>query len=102
MNRKPRPRNRLAMTLVEVLVAITIIAIVLPVAMPAVSLAVNLASVTRQRAQATSLAESKLNELMLTSQSQPGNSSGDYGEEFLEHRWDAVVNDWEEFSMSQL
>ena len=99
----PPPRHGLAaFTLAEVLAAITIIAIVLPVAMQGISIATGLASVTRQRAEAVALAESKLNELVITNQSQTAAISGDFAPQHPDYRWEALASDWEEANMRQL
>lgn len=98
-----RPRKfRHGMSLAEVLATIAIVAIVIPVAMQGVSLATALASVTRQRAEATTLAESKLNELMLSGQWQTAALGGDFGADWPGYRWQAAVNNWDEADMRLL
>lgn len=98
----PRRANatlRHGMSLAEVLATITIVAIVIPVAMQGVSLATSLASVTRQRAEATALAESKLSELVATGDWQATALAGDFGADWPNYRWRAAVSNWEEPDM---
>lgn len=98
-----RARHGLAaFTLAEVLAAITIIAIVLPVAMQGITIATGLASVTRQRAVAVALAQSKLNELVITGQWGTAATSGDFAPDHPDYRWEALATDWEEANMRQL
>lgn len=97
----PRPHRR-GLTLIEVMATITVMAIVLPVAMRGIALAGSVAGLTRQRAQATALAESKLDELLLTQEWQLGDESGDFGSDFAGYRWESVVGEWEETNMRQL
>ena len=63
---RDRSRHALAFTLIEVLVTISVISIVIPVIMQGISIAAGLASITRQRAEVISLAQSKLDELVVT------------------------------------
>ena len=98
----PRCHGLAAFTLAEVLAAITIIAIVLPVAMQGISIATGLASVTRQRAEAVALAQSKLNELVITGQWDTAAISGDFAPEHPDYRWEALASDWEEANIRQL
>jgi prepilin-type N-terminal cleavage/methylation domain-containing protein len=101
-----RPRlqstRRRGVTLAEVLAAIAIMVIVLPVIMQGISIATGLASITRQRAQATSLAQSKLNELVATNQWQTAALNGDFGADAPGYQWQASATDWEEANLTQL
>jgi type II secretion system protein I len=90
------------LTLAEVLAAIVIVAVVVPVAMQGVSIATGLASLTRQRAQATSLAESKLDEIVVGQLWQGAQLSGDFAPQFPDYHWQADVSDWEEADMKQI
>jgi prepilin-type N-terminal cleavage/methylation domain-containing protein len=90
------------LTLAEVLAAIVIVAVVVPVAMQGISIATGLASLTRQRAQATSLAESKLDEIIIGQLWQGAQLSGDFAPQFPEYHWQADVSDWEEADMKQI
>ena len=67
MIRRPRHhRRRFGFTLVEVLATISVISIVIPVIMQGISIATGLASITRQRAEVVQLAQSKLDELVVS------------------------------------
>lgn len=90
------------LTLAEVLATITIIAIAIPGVMRGISVATGLAGLTRQRAQASALAESKLSELVLTGEWKTGANSGDFAPQWPEYRWEASVSDWDEPGMVQI
>jgi type II secretory pathway pseudopilin PulG len=74
--------------MLEVLAAITIITIVLPTIMYGISLATNAATLAKHRTQATTLAQAKLDELLVTGEWQNGNLAGDY-EDHPEYHWTA-------------
>lgn len=93
---------RRGITLVEVLATMVIVAIVLPVALRGIALTVTLAGLTRQRGEATALAESKLSELQVTGDWQNGMLSGDFGDAWPAYRWEAVVEPWDEEALQQL
>jgi type II secretion system protein I len=93
---------RSGMSLAEVLATIAIVAIVVPVAMQGVGIAASLASLTRQRAEACWLVESKLNELVLSGDWQTSALGGDFGPEWQGYQWQATVSDWEEPEVQQL
>lgn len=80
-----------AFTLVEVLIALLLIGIVLPAIMKAVSVATLAAGEARHKLQATSLAQTKLAEIVADAadQVQAGALSGDFGEEYPAYRWEA-------------
>ncbi len=73
-----RGKSSAGFTLLEVLTALAILAIVLPVAMEGIGLVTQLAGLTRQRAVASNLAETKLNELVVTGSWNNGASGGDF------------------------
>ena len=89
------PPGRRGMTLVEVLATIAMVGIILPTAMEAVSVAMQASDNARQRAEAASLAEAKLNELIATGDWQFGGVSGEFGPAWPDFRWGAAVNDWQ-------
>jgi prepilin-type N-terminal cleavage/methylation domain-containing protein len=87
--------SRRAFTLIEVLATIALLGIVLPVAMQGVSIATGIASTARHRSEASALAESKMNELIITQQwANGGTLSGDCGPDFPEYTWQAQVIPW--------
>src|SRR5437870_4732239 len=94
--------GRRGFTLVEVMAAVTVIAIVLPTIMYGISLATNVAGVARHRTQATTLAQGKLNELLVTGDWQNGTLSGDFGDRWPEYHWKAAVNTWDSPTVSGL
>lgn len=96
------PGRHRGVTLAEVLATVAIMAVVIPVAMQGISVATGLAGLTRQRAEATALAQSKLNELVVLGEWQTANLSGDFGDAWPDYRWKADVSNWEEADMEQL
>jgi type II secretory pathway pseudopilin PulG len=71
---RPRPRG---FTLIEALAAIGVLMIVIPVLLQGFTLAGGIAQATRQTADATALAQSKLDEIIATGDWQYGSTSGD-------------------------
>lgn len=103
--RSRRPRRGGAapgFTLIEVLAALLLLAIVIPVIMRGISLATAAGSLAKQRSDAYSLCESKLDELLATGQWQYGNLSGDFNPDYPKYRWSANVVDWTDPSVEQL
>jgi prepilin-type N-terminal cleavage/methylation domain-containing protein len=94
--------RRRGLTLVEVLATISVISIVIPVVMQGISIATGLASITRQRAEAITLAQSKLDDLLLSGDWQATQLSGDFAPDYPGYQWEAAVNDWEEVDMKQI
>lgn len=89
-----QPRRR-GFTLIEVLATIALLGIILPVAMQGVSIATGIASTARHRSEAGSLAQAKLNEIVVTGQYLNGGVlSGDFGTDWPEYRWEASLSDW--------
>jgi general secretion pathway protein I len=87
----PTPRTRrnapAGFTLVEVLATLVLLGIVVPVAMRGVSVALAAAQTAKRTAEATSLAQSKLNELIADGSWQTSGTSGDFSPEHPEYRW---------------
>ena len=83
--RRARPRS--AFTLVEVLATLALIGIVIPVALRGVTLSLNAASHAKHQAEAATLAESKLSELVALGDWSFGATSGDFGPEYPAYRW---------------
>jgi general secretion pathway protein I len=101
--RRPRKSKKAGgFTLVEVLAAITIMAIVLPVVMYGISMSTGLAEGAKQRAQATALAEEKLDQMIVELGGTLGLSSGDFGDEAPGFSWQSDMTQWEEPNMNQL
>ena len=82
---RARPRG---FTLIEVLATLVLLGIVMPVAMRGVSLALAASSTARRTAEAASLAEMKLNELVVDGSWQTGNAGGDFSDQNQpDYRW---------------
>jgi prepilin-type N-terminal cleavage/methylation domain-containing protein len=96
MRRAPSQIRR-GFTLLEVLATLVLIGIVIPVAMNGVSLSLNTASSARNKAQAASLAEAKLNEIILMGDTGMLGTSGDFGVDFPGFRWmsESVTRDYD-------
>lgn len=87
MRRRPLPRSRHGFTLVEVLATIVLLGIVLPVAMRGVSVALRSASTARHTAEAATLGENKLNELLVSGEWSVLSGSGDFGQDWPGYKW---------------
>src|SRR5437899_2690436 len=81
-----------AFTLIEVLASIAIIAAVLPIIMSGLSLADQTALLAKHRSQATSLAQAKLDELLVTNDFQT--TSGDFGDQYPGYSWKIETKPW--------
>lgn len=86
--------SRPGFTLPEVLATMLLLAIVLPVIMTGISLATSTGDQARRRTEASTLAQSKLDELLGTGSWAGGVSQGDFGAEWPDYHWNAVVSDW--------
>ena len=84
-------RGTRGFTLIEVLATLILLGIVLPVAMRGVSTAMAAASKAKRTAEATSLAESKLNELVADGTWASGTLAGDFSPDQPEYQWSCVV-----------
>jgi prepilin-type N-terminal cleavage/methylation domain-containing protein len=87
--RRGRGGPRRAFTLVEVLVALLLFAIVVPVAMNGIDLSNRGATMAKRQAEAATLAEAKLAELVAQQQSSAASTpnQGDFGPDFPGYRW---------------
>lgn len=81
-------------TLVEILATFVLIAIILPVAMEGISLSTRMASESRRKIEAGTLAEKKLTEITITRDWINGDQSGDFGNEYPEFKWRYKVSEW--------
>ena len=88
MTRRPGQFRGRGFTLVEVLATLALIAIVLPVAMQAVTSSSEAALRARNIAQAATLADGKLNEVLAMQELATTGNSGDFGREFEGFRWE--------------
>ena len=95
-------RRRGAFTIVEVLATLTLAAIILPAAVHGILLCLGTAVYARQQAQAASLAQTKLAEIVATGELYESEISGDFGEDLPEYTWAAQINDWEDPRLVQV
>ena len=83
-------------TLAEVLAALLFMAIVIPVAMQGLLIASRAGSVSERKALGARLAESKLNELIVTGQWQSTAQKGTIQEGLQSYRWQLQTEPWSE------
>ncbi len=94
---------RRGMTLIEVLATVAIIAVALPPIMYGISMATAVAGVARQRAEASTLAQNKIEELaQLVALGEDVPTSGDFGDDYALYRWQSTSQDWDEQNLTQL
>ncbi len=82
-----RSRSCSGFTLVEVLAALVLMAIVIPVAMRGATLAMRSGSLARHQAEAATLGEAKLSEMVSQGDWASAGSQGDFGSDFPIYRW---------------
>ena len=98
-----RPRSRRgAFTFVEVLATLTLVAIVFPTVMSGISISLQAGDFATHQAQAPSLAQSKMAELVAQGQWQQATLSGDFSPDYPDYRWNAQVSEWDGVSLEQL
>ena len=83
-------------TLAEVLAAMLFMAIVIPVAVQGLRIASRAGVVSERKALAVRLAESKLNELIVTHQWQSASQKGTIQEGFRSYSWQLQSEPWSE------
>jgi prepilin-type N-terminal cleavage/methylation domain-containing protein len=81
-------RNR-GFTLPEVLATMLLLGIILPAVMYAMTTAMRVSARARHTAEASQLAQYKLNELALTNDTTQFTGTGTFGDEWPEYRWEA-------------
>lgn len=94
MNRALRTRAK-GFTLIEALAAIAVMTIVIPVILQGFTLADGIALTTQQTADATALAQSKLEELVATQDWQTGSMLGDEQINTTKYRWEGLLSNYE-------
>ena len=95
-------RPRCGFTLIEVLATLMLVAIVLPVVMNGLTLCLATAGHARSQAEAASLAQTKLTELLVSEDVQQAALSGDFGTDWPGYRWAAQVTAWEGTTLRQV
>ena len=93
---RPAGRRGRGFTIVEVLATLVLAAIILPVAARGVLLCLATSSHARKQAQAASLAQSKLADLVASGDLYDSEMKGDFGEDLPGYTWIACVGDWQE------
>lgn len=86
--------RRAAFTLVEALATLLLLAIVLPVAMRGISLAMASTGLAKQRMEAATLAQGKMDELLATGGWRNGGLAGDFSPDEPGYQWRADVSEW--------
>ena len=92
--------GRFAFTLVEVLAALALMAIIIPVAMQGMQIASRAGTLGERKATAMRIAESVLNELIVTGQMIQSTASGSVAENGLTYPWSMKSETWSEDAMS--
>jgi hypothetical protein len=87
---------------VEVLATLALAGIVLPAVVHGILLCLGTAGYARQQAQAASLAQSKLAEIVAAGELYDAETTGDFGEDLPEYRWTAELNEWEDSRLVQV
>src|ERR1043165_2749237 len=95
-------RRQAAFTLAEALAAMMFMAIVIPVAVQGLRIASRAGSVAERKAVGARLAESKLNELIVTGQWQSTGQKGTIREGLREYSWQLQSEPWSEDSTMRL
>jgi type II secretory pathway pseudopilin PulG len=89
-------RARAGFTLAEVLAALLFMAIVIPVAVQGLRIASRAGSVAERKAVGTRLAETKLNELIVTGQWQSAAQKGTIQDGWQSYSWNLQSEPWAE------
>ena len=98
---RPAPR-RGGFTIIEVLATLTLAAIVLPPTVHGILLCLATASHAQQHAQAASLAQGKLAEIVATGELYDAEMTGDFGKDLPEYTWAAQIGEWEDPRLLQV
>ena len=99
--RRGRSRRH-GITLVEVLATIVLMGIVLPVAIQAITQCTTAAALARQRSEAASLAEAKLNEMLADPLRDFSATSGDFGPAWPAYHWTLMGGQWSDPTLQML
>jgi type II secretory pathway pseudopilin PulG len=90
------PGRQAGFTLAEVLAALLFMAIVIPVAVQGLRIASRAGTVSERKAVAARLADSKLNELIVTGQWQSSAQKGTIDEGWQRYSWTLQLEPWAE------
>jgi len=94
-------RRARGFTLIEVLATLVLLGIVVPVAMRGVSVALAAATTARRTAEAATLADAKLNELIADGSWQTSGNTGDFAPDHPEYTW-VCENASRDYGMSEV
>lgn len=95
-------RRKRAFTFAETLVAMIFMSIALPVAVQGMLIANRVGVSAERKRLAVQMADTLLNELIVTGEWVEGQTMGDFGEEWLEYRWEMEVVMWEEDVLTEV
>lgn len=101
MKHRHQTHRSAGFTLIEVLATLLLIGIVMPVALRGVTLSLGTASAAKHRAEATTLAQAKLDELVATGEWTMALSEGDFAPEFPDYKW-RLERDSHEYDTTEL
>lgn len=94
--------SRRGFTIIEILATIMLLSVVLPTVMAGVSLSLSAADFAKKQAQASSLAHSKLMELLADEDAAHANQTGDFGKDWPGFLWKAQLSEWDGTAVQQL
>ncbi len=95
-------RQRTGFTLIELLAALLLMAIVIPVAMQGMSIATRAGLMGQRKAAAIRVADSVLNDLIITNQTSQATSSGTTTEGGVTYAWTSEAQAWPEDPMLEV
>lgn len=88
-------RGRRGFTLIEALAAIGVMMIVIPVLLRGFSIAGSIATNARRRAEATAMAQSKMDEIIATQSWQTGMAAGDEKVGIYSYHYEPALENWD-------
>lgn len=99
-------RKQHGFTLVEALAALMLVAIILPFVIRAIGVSARNAAYSDREATAVMLAQSQLDEILITDAWQFGDTEGvfedHYGKDAKRYTWDLAVEDWQSTDFNEL
>lgn len=97
---------RRGFTLVEALASLMLVAVVLPFVIRGVSMSARNAAEADRKATAAMLAQTRLDEVVLSKSWELGDAEGEfdeaYGKEAMRYTWDLTVGDWQSTDYREL
>ncbi len=89
-------------TFIELLATMVLIALIMPVAMHGIALCTRLAGQSERQIEAAGLAKMMLTQLVATQDWQNGDQQGDFGSDWPDYEWAAILSDWTDSTVQQL